>query len=343
MNNMFYVKGEYMEPFSSSFQFGYECQPLIPPPQPIEGLHEIRPQPFLTKTFDVVSDQSTNHVVSWSRGGASFVIWDPQAFFNYLLPRYFKHNNFSSFVRQLNTYGFRKIDPHKWEFANGGFLRGHKHLLRNIRRKKGPSRPIDCFGLDAEIDRLRQEKQVLTKELVSLRQKQYKATLYLLEMEQRLQGVEVYQKQMMSFLDRAVKNPAIIHQLLQQKEKKKETMAKKRRLIGGEERRSSVKVEPLELGDNEFSVSELELLAKEMQVFGRGREINKDNKPEALELQERMEGALDDEGFWEELMLNVAFEGRFDIPAAEDNDENEDDSCELLNQEFKINSFPPSH
>lgn len=241
--------------------------------------------------------------------------------------------------------GFRKIDPHKWEFANEGFLRGHKHLLRNIRRKKGPSRPIDCFELDAEIDRLRQEKQVLMKELVTLRQKQYKATLYLLEMEQRLQGIEVYQKQMMSFLDRAVKNPTIIHKLLQQKEEKKElgeTMAKKRRLIGGEERRSSVKVEPLELGDNEFSVSELELLAMEMQVFGR-EEMDKDNKPEALELQERIERVLDDEGFWEELMVNVEFEGRFDIPTAEDNDENEEDSSELLNQKIKIKSFHSVH
>ncbi|CAK8571875.1 unnamed protein product [Lathyrus sativus] len=339
---MFSVKEEYMEPFSSSFQFGYENQALILPPKPIEGLHETRPQPFLTKTFDVVNDQSTNHVVSWTRGGTSFVIWDPHVFSNDLLPRYFKHSNFSSFVRQLNTYGFRKIDPHKWEFANEGFLRGHKHLLRNIRRKKGPSQPVDCFGLDAEIDRLRQEKQVLMKEVVSLRQKQYKATLYLLEMEQRLQGVEIYQKQMMTFLDRAMKNPAIIQKLLQQKEKKKEleeTVAKKRRLIVGEERRSNVKVEPLELGDCEFSMSELELLATEMQVFGRG-EMDKDNKPEALELQERMKRVLDDEGFWEELMFNVEYEGRFDIPAAEDNDENEDNSSELLNREFKISSFP---
>lgn len=73
-------------------------------PQPLEGLHEIGPPPFLTKTYDIVDDVSTDEIVSWSRGNNSFVVWDPQVFSITLLPRYFKHNNFSSFVRQLNTY-----------------------------------------------------------------------------------------------------------------------------------------------------------------------------------------------------------------------------------------------
>ncbi|CAI0434061.1 unnamed protein product [Linum tenue] len=52
----------------------------------------------------MVDDPITNHVVSWSRGGTSFVVWDAHSFSTNLLPRFFKHNNFSSFVRQLNTY-----------------------------------------------------------------------------------------------------------------------------------------------------------------------------------------------------------------------------------------------
>lgn len=73
-------------------------------PRPMEGLHDLGPPPFLTKTYDMVDDPSTNQIVSWSRSGSSFVVWDPHAFSTGLLPRNFKHNNFSSFVRQLNTY-----------------------------------------------------------------------------------------------------------------------------------------------------------------------------------------------------------------------------------------------
>jgi heat shock transcription factor len=73
-------------------------------PKPMEGLHEIGPPPFLNKTFDVVEDPSTDSIVSWSGARNSFVVWDLHKFSTTILPRYFKHSNFSSFVRQLNTY-----------------------------------------------------------------------------------------------------------------------------------------------------------------------------------------------------------------------------------------------
>ena len=110
MNYLYPVKEEYLEsppPSSSSspttLTAGDEST-MVPLPRPMEGLHEVGPPPFLTKTYDAVEDPTTSHIVSWSRGGASFVVWDPHAFSRDLLPRYFKHSNFSSFVRQLNTY-----------------------------------------------------------------------------------------------------------------------------------------------------------------------------------------------------------------------------------------------
>lgn len=73
-------------------------------PQPIEGLHDVGPPPFLTKTFEMVEDPDTDSVVSWSRARNSFIVWDSHKLSTHLLPRYFKHSNFSSFIRQLNTY-----------------------------------------------------------------------------------------------------------------------------------------------------------------------------------------------------------------------------------------------
>ena len=73
-------------------------------PKPMEGLHEVGPPPFLKKTFEMVEDPHTNPIVSWSQTRNSFIVWDSHDFSKTLFPKYFKHNNFSSFVHQLKTY-----------------------------------------------------------------------------------------------------------------------------------------------------------------------------------------------------------------------------------------------
>lgn len=73
-------------------------------PKPMEGLHEVGPPPFLKKTFEMVEDPETDPIVSWSPSRDSFIVWDSHEFSKILLPNFFKHSNFSSFIRQLNTY-----------------------------------------------------------------------------------------------------------------------------------------------------------------------------------------------------------------------------------------------
>ncbi|KAK6794431.1 hypothetical protein RDI58_007884 [Solanum bulbocastanum] len=94
------------------------------------------PTPFLTKTYQLIEDQSIDDVISWNGDGSTFIVWNPTEFAKDLLPKYFKHNNFSSFVRQLNTYGFRKVVPDRWEFANDSFRRGERSQLIDIQRRK---------------------------------------------------------------------------------------------------------------------------------------------------------------------------------------------------------------
>ncbi|GMJ13562.1 ARABIDOPSIS THALIANA HEAT SHOCK TRANSCRIPTION FACTOR B2A, heat shock transcription factor B2A [Hibiscus trionum] len=98
--------------------------------------HRALPTPFLTKTYQLVDDHTTGDVISWNHDGSTFIVWNPTVFARDLLPKHFKHNNFSSFVRQLNTYGFRKVVPDRWEFSNDCFRRGEKRLLSEIQRRK---------------------------------------------------------------------------------------------------------------------------------------------------------------------------------------------------------------
>ncbi|KAG2644736.1 heat stress transcription factor B-2c-like isoform X5 [Panicum virgatum] len=109
--------------------------PAPPPAAEAAGQRSL-PTPFLTKTYQLVDDPAVDDVISWNEDGSTFVVWRPAEFARDLLPKYFKHNNFSSFVRQLNTYGFRKIVPDRWEFANDCFRRGEKRLLCDIHRRK---------------------------------------------------------------------------------------------------------------------------------------------------------------------------------------------------------------
>ncbi|KZV92886.1 hypothetical protein EXIGLDRAFT_613757 [Exidia glandulosa HHB12029] len=102
---------------------------------------------FLDKLYHMVEDPNTD-LIRWSDGGDSFVVTDQERFSKEILGRWFKHQNFGSFVRQLNLYGFRKV-PHLQQgalhsdtsqeplcFENSNFHRGQPDLLHLISRKK---------------------------------------------------------------------------------------------------------------------------------------------------------------------------------------------------------------
>ncbi|KAJ4957085.1 hypothetical protein NE237_013868 [Protea cynaroides] len=182
------------------------------------------PAPFLLKTYDMVDDSLTDDIVSWSANKNSFVVWNPLEFAARLLPTYFKHNNFSSFIRQLNTYGFRKIDPEKWEFGNEDFVKDQKHLLKGIHRRKpihshshpqGSGGDAERAAMEEEIEKLSREKTALQGDLCRFKQQQSGMKVQLENVEGRVQNMEQRQLKMVTFLAKAVQNPTFVEHLVQ--------------------------------------------------------------------------------------------------------------------------------
>ncbi|KAK4151029.1 HSF-type DNA-binding-domain-containing protein [Chaetomidium leptoderma] len=119
----------------------------MPAPAPAApAMHQPKVQTaFIHKLWTMLEDPEIQHLISWTANSDSFVI-QPSHEFSKVLAKYFKHTNISSFVRQLNMYGFHKVsdvfahgtpDSTMWEFkhGNGNFKRGDMIGLREIRRR----------------------------------------------------------------------------------------------------------------------------------------------------------------------------------------------------------------
>ncbi|EDL92356.1 heat shock transcription factor 4 (predicted), isoform CRA_b [Rattus norvegicus] len=168
--------------------------PTEPGPSPVPA--------FLGKLWALVGDPGTDHLIRWSPSGTSFLVSDQSRFAKEVLPQYFKHSNMASFVRQLNMYGFRKVvsieqggllrpERDHVEFQHPSFVRGCEQLLERVRRKvpalRGDDtrwRPEDLGRLlgevqalrgvqestEARLQELRQQNEILWREVVTLRQ-----------------------------------------------------------------------------------------------------------------------------------------------------------------------------
>jgi hypothetical protein len=101
---------------------------------------------FVHKLYQMLSDPKQSNFIKWNDTGLSFTIRNVQGFSHNVLPLHFRHSNFSSFVRQLNMYGFHKVNKSTpstkgnenqvWEFYHPKFIRGKPHLIEEIKRKQ---------------------------------------------------------------------------------------------------------------------------------------------------------------------------------------------------------------
>ncbi|KAL7722344.1 Heat stress transcription factor C-1 [Entamoeba marina] len=134
------------------------------------------PTPFIVKLYELVNDEKSKDLICWSheQNRPGFVVLEPVQLASQILPKFFKHSNFSSFVRQLNIYGFHKVDhPLGQCFHHPNFKEGSPQLLPKIHRQQ----PKRAEAENAEMYRsLLQRLEELQKKVID-------------EMEERMQGM----------------------------------------------------------------------------------------------------------------------------------------------------------
>ena len=115
-------------------------------------------------------DRCDPTIATWSEAGDNFVVKNVENFASSVLPQYFKHSNFSSFARQLNFYGFRKLKAEPIltadydartacyvRFFHEKFQKGRPELLQYIKRatKSDMQSKDDVESLKMEICKLK--------------------------------------------------------------------------------------------------------------------------------------------------------------------------------------------
>lgn len=126
---------------------------------------------FLSKTYHMM-DRCDPNIATWSSSGDNFIVKDVELFSTKVLPLYFKHSNFSSFARQLNFYGFRKlrsdpiltseVDPTTScfvRFYHDKFQKDKPELLHQIKRATKSSESSSSLSHQQQQQLLQQQHQ----------------------------------------------------------------------------------------------------------------------------------------------------------------------------------------
>jgi hypothetical protein len=91
---------------------------------------------FPAKMHAILSRPDLTDIVAWMPHGRSWRVLKPREFELRVIPTYFEHSKFSSFVRQANGWGFRRITQgrDRNSYYHELFLRGLPHLCKQMKR-----------------------------------------------------------------------------------------------------------------------------------------------------------------------------------------------------------------
>jgi hypothetical protein len=110
--------------------------------------HELQVS-FPQKLFMLLEKESPE-IISWIPNGKGFRINNIDEFQSSIIPKYFKHTKFTSFQRQLNLYGFRRVTrgEDQGAYFHPKFIYGRSDYVYEIRRLPGKTEVNDSALLN---------------------------------------------------------------------------------------------------------------------------------------------------------------------------------------------------
>ncbi|KAL3922872.1 MAG: hypothetical protein SGILL_001973 [Bacillariaceae sp.] len=117
--------------------FSYRDFRHMPDPDPLTPLTAPGRVPnFPAKMHSILSRPDLADIISWMPHGRAWRVLKPREFEVRVIPTYFEHAKFSSFIRQANGWGFRRLTQGKDRNAyyHEMFLRGLPHLCKMMKR-----------------------------------------------------------------------------------------------------------------------------------------------------------------------------------------------------------------
>ncbi|RVW32970.1 Heat stress transcription factor A-4b [Vitis vinifera] len=188
------------------------------------------PPPFLTKTYEMGDDPITDSIVSWSQAGHSLLFGIPLSSPKICSPS----------TSSTTTFQLCQAAEYLLEFANEEFIRGQRHLLKNIHRRKpihshstqnqvgsAPLPESEKQEFEAEIERLKHDKGALLSELQRYKQENQFFEFQTQSLGKRVFNMELRQRKMMAYLAQILQKPGFTSSLMAQSE----IHNKKRRLL----------------------------------------------------------------------------------------------------------------
>jgi len=110
---------------------------------------------FPQKLFALLHLEST-HCICWLDHGLAFKVVDSDRFAEEIVPKYFRHSKLTSFQRQLNLYGFRRITKgdDSGAYFHPKFQRERQDLVSEIKRLPGKGALV---GMNSSFDFSRED------------------------------------------------------------------------------------------------------------------------------------------------------------------------------------------